>query len=316
MANLRFSSEILNDALFRGHELTDGSSDFDVQALVYMNRAYRAIYMGGAEFDSKFKEDWWWLKSEGSIILQPTIKTGTVNLTKDSASITFSSSITTDVVGYFFKADNHSDVFVVSVHGGSSDTATLDTVYTGDTDTIADYRLMKLTYDITSAIKIIAPMQGYQDRQFLIEGISLDSLERDYPLGDIRAGIPEKFAMVDEDTVRFSHFGDDNEGLIRIDYDYLRLPADLTDSGSEEPLIPLQYRHILSDTTLFFILADKSEQLTPTIGLLAKSGIMSMAKENRARWAHMGQPGMIQPRQTGLRNGRRVLRTESGQIIG
>ena len=313
--NLKFSSEIMNDALFRAHELTDGSSDFDAQALVYMNRGYRAIYMGGAEFDSKFKEDWWWLKSEGSIILQPTIKTGTVNLTKDSSSITFSASIATDVAGYYFKADNHADVFVVSVHGGATDAATLDTVYTGDTDTTASYRLMKLNYDITSAIKLIAPMQGYQDRQFKIEGISLDSLERDYPLGDIHAGIPSKFAMVDEDTVRFSHYGDDNGGLIRVDYDALTLPADLTDSGAEEPLIPLQYRHILSDATLFFLLTDKSEQLAPAMGLLTKSGIMSMAKENRNRWAHMGQPGMIYPRQTGRGNARRVLRTESGNII-
>lgn len=315
MANLKFSSEIVDDVLFRAYELTDGTSDFEDQALVYLNRAYRSIYMGGTEFDIEFNEDWLWLKQQASIIMQPTVKSGTISVTKNSASATFSAAIATDLVGYYFKVDDHADVFNISVHGGATDAVTLDTVYTGDTDATATYRAFKIDYDISSAIKIVAQMRAYQDNQSRVEGTSLDSLERDYPLSDINSGTPKQFAMVDENTVRFSHYGSDNDGFIRLDYTYLQLPDDLTNSGSEEPLIPIQYRHVLADAALFHLLMDKNEENAQTIGFQAKGGIVSMVKENRERLAHFGNPAMILPRANAARQ-KRVLRTAGGLIIG
>src|SRR5258708_16843364 len=41
---LKFTSEIVDDVLFRCGEPTDGTSDFDVTALNYVKRAYRAIW--------------------------------------------------------------------------------------------------------------------------------------------------------------------------------------------------------------------------------------------------------------------------------
>ena len=70
--------QIRNDALFRAGEKTDGTSDLDAQSLIYLNRAYRALYMGGNEFDPSINEIWWWLKREDNIILDSVIDTDTV----------------------------------------------------------------------------------------------------------------------------------------------------------------------------------------------------------------------------------------------
>ncbi len=60
---------------------------------------------------------------------------------------------------------------------------------------------------------------------------------------------------------------------------------------------------------------DKDEKKAPAIALQAKAGIRSMARENRNRLAHMGQPARILPRQSATNTRRRVLRTDSGLII-
>jgi len=316
MANLQYSSDIINYSLFSGFEPTDGTSDFESNMVEYLNRAYRTLYMGGTEFDPEINETWWWLKAESNLILQPSIKTGTVSVTNNSASITFSSGPTPTVAGYFFKVDNHEDVFKVSAHTATETGATLDSVYTGDTNTTASYRLMKMEYDLASDLyKIIAPMRGYQDSRHKIDGMSISEMEDQYPLSKAMSGTPDHFGMVDEDTVRFNRFGSDNGDLIRLDYDYLKIPTDLTDSGSEEPLVPLQYRQVLADITTFYLLLDKEDDKAQALGLSAKSGLKAMARENQSRWSQMGEPGQIYSRMKNTRQFRRVPRTESGLIL-
>lgn len=315
---LSTSAEIKADALFRAGEKTDGTSDLDSQAIVYLNRSYRSLYMGGSEFEPSINEVWWWLKREANFILDSVIDSGTVSVGKNSNSLTFTASPTPTIesnvsVGWFFKTDKHSDVFRVSAHADSSTTATLDSVYTGETDTAASYRLMKLQYTIdNSAIKLIAPMTGYKTG-FKIYGMSLDRMEFEYPLANISGGIPTVFADVDEDTVRFNKYASVDQGdLIRIDYDYIVRPDDLADD-SNTPLVPLQYRHILSDMTLYFLFNDKGDEAAIQIGLQAKAGIRAMARENANRWAKIGRMGKIVPRQGHI--GRAGLRTGAGLRI-
>ena len=313
--------QIRNDALFRAGEKTDGTSDLDAQSLIYLNRAYRALYMGGNEFDPSINEIWWWLKREDNIILDSVIDTGTVNVTNNSNSITFTTAPTPVVdanvnTGWFLKIDEHPDVFKISNHTTSSVTAIIDSVYTGKTNTAAKYKLMKLEYNLNSAaIKLIAPMVGYQSGQFKIFGMSLDRMESEYPLAQVQSGIPTKFADVDEDTIRFNKYASPTQGeLIRIDYDYLLKPSDL-DDFSDPPLVPTQYRHILSDMTLFFLMADKGDTNAPAMSLQARSGIRAMAKENKDRWSKIGRMGSIAYRQRQVTNN--FVRTQTlGLRIG
>lgn len=317
MANLQYSSDIINDALFRAGEPTDGTSDFDSVALIYLNRAYRAMWMGGTEFDPTLHEDWWWLHTEASLILNPSITTGTVSVTNNDTAITFSSAPAASVAGYHFKTNAHADVFKISAHTAGNTAATLDSVYTGDTAGTANYRLMQLEYSLASdCLKVISPMRVYQDSRYDVTGQDLREMEREWPLNLIEAGAPERFGMVNETTVRFNRYGSSEGDLIRVDYDYMRRPDALTDSGSEEPLVPLTYRHVLADMTLYFLMMDKDDTRAAPIGLQAKSGLKAMSNENRSRWAYMGEPGQIYPRQSNIGKLKGPLRTESGIIIG
>jgi hypothetical protein len=315
MANYQYSADILDDMLRRAHETTSGNSEYETRALIYLNRAYRAFWNGGTEFDPLLTRDWWWMHREGAIIVQPAIETGTVSVTQGSASITFSSGPAASVAGYHFKVDGHPDVFKIDTHTAAATAATLDSVYTGEDDTAAEYKLFKIDYDIsTSALRITQPMWAMQDEGREIKGFPQVEFNRRWRLSKVDAGVPDEFTIVDENTVRFNHYAAEDE-LVRVDYDYIVKPDDLTDSASEEPLVPLQYRHVLADLGLYFLLFDKnSDKATGILGQ-AKAGLKAMGKENDSRWAKIGEPGQILPRASrrGLR--RRLLRTGSGVYL-
>lgn len=299
MANLKFSSDLIDYVLFKAGEKTDGTSDFDSQALVYVNAAYKKIWQGGSEFDASINEDWTWLRQSGNLILQTKISTGTVSVTNNSASATLSASQATDVAGWFFKTDGHEGIFKISAHGGSTDALTLDSVYTGTTDASASYKLVKLEYTLASdAIEVISPMEtAFKGNRRLvfdgqIAGVSFQTMPG---RNELLAGVPEFFSQINETTVRFNRYADSN--LIRIDYRYKKRPADLTDSGSEEPLVPLHHRHVIANIALYDILSDKNDDRADTVSLIAKQGLKAMAVENRNRLSQMdGSYGKVHPR--------------------
>lgn len=321
MANLKFSQDIINDVLFRAGESTDGSSDFDAQSLVDLNRAYQGIWMGGRELDPSIQEDWYWLLSStpSTITLPPSIATGTVNVANNSAAITFSSAPAISVAGYHFKTANNADVFRIASHTAAAAAATLDSVYTAANDSAASYRLMKFEHTLPSdVLRLVSPLKVYRDTRDEIQGMSIMELERRWPLRIPLSGVPRAFAQLSETAVRFSHYGSDTaDDYMRVDFYYLRRPADLTDSASEEPLIPLQYRSVLANFALYFLQVDKNDNRADATALVAKAGIQAMAMENRHRWASWGRDmGRIYPRPGDLPENLQVLRTESGLILG
>ena len=123
-----------------------------VQAVI--NEVYRDICA---------KQDWWWLKKEVIINTTPKIETGTVSLTQNSTSVTF-----TDIP-VFQNPDGTTGAqvditnWMLSIPGAASDplalyrltnytlgsvTATLEGAYTGVTDTAAGYRLYQDAYSL------------------------------------------------------------------------------------------------------------------------------------------------------------------------
>lgn len=311
MANYTTAADILDDALFRAHEPTDGTSDLDAQALVYLVRVIRALCMGGGELVPGMAEDWWWLRKEGTFVLDTVMTTGTAAVTNNNTSVTLSGVTTaSSYVNWYFKVDGHNDVFKVSA--GASAVLTLDTVYTGDTAASGAYKLMHLDYDVaTDCIKIISPMQVWQGRNYFIYQTTLDRMQSEYPFPE--AGVPQKFAPVDENTVRFSHYGETATGdFIRVNYDYVQLPTDVTNATTSVPLVPIQYRHVLSDWVTAFLMKDKDEAEATNMFGMARSGVIAMQKENRARWVQTGKQGHIYPRQRQVRS---LIKTENGLII-
>ncbi len=299
MANLKFSSDIIEHVLFEGGEKIDGTSDYDARVLIWLNANYKKIWQGGSEFDPAINEDWTWLREKGNIILQTKIATGTVSVTNNSATATLSAGQAVSMADWFFKVDGYEGIFRVASHTAASDTLTLDSVYTGDTNATASYKLVKLDYPLASdAIEILTPMRTahranrwFGDRG-KINGVSLQSMPEPYIL---RTGIPYFFTQINETTVRFDRYADSD--LLRIDYRYKKRPADLTDSGSEEPLVPLHHRHVLASMTLFNLLKAKNDDRAETEALIAKQGLKAMSVENQNRLSQMDNDyGRIHPR--------------------
>lgn len=321
MANYTYVSDLLDDILFRAGEPTDSTSDFYAAALRYLNRAYQSIWMGGGELVPEMDEHWWWLRktTPGVLTLQPAIATGTVSVTNNSTSITFSSAPAVDLDNWFFQVDGHDDVFRISAHTAAAAAATLDGVYTGTDAATASYKVFKLEYSLASdVLKVIAPMRGYRDGEVRVPGMDLVALERDYPLATVDEGVPSAFAHVTESLVRFNRYpGRDSTDLLRLEYDYLYEPDDLED-GAAEPVVPRHYRKVLSDVALMFLFIDKNDDRADAIGLAAKAGLMRMARENRNRQNSMstGRMGHLYPRADQKARWEGPLRTSSGLVIG
>lgn len=326
MANFQFTADLIADVLFRAGEPTDGTSDFNTQALQYLNRAYRSICSGGSEIDPSVREDWWWLRKNppGVLILNPRITTGTVSATNNSATITFSSAPASSVAGYFFRVSGDSDMFRVSTHTGGQTGATLDSVYTGITGSGLTYVLMQLEYNLAAdVIRVIAPMRIQRTTagslsSYKVHGIDLNQLEERYPLAIVEPGVPDLFAHVGETKVRFNRSGGlSSTELIRVEYDYLYRPAVLTSPGTaEEPVLPWDRRHILADVAVAYLLTDKNDNRASDALELARRGLVAMARDNQHRVADQSDhTAKIHPRCPGnVRRG--PLRTSSGLIVG
>ena len=321
MANLQLTNDLITDALFRSGEPTDGTSDFQSRVLPYINRGYQIIWNGGSELDPQVNETWWWLlaTTPGTITLEPKSDAGNAVVTNNSQTIEFTTGPTGSRAGWFFRTDDNPDIFRISSHVAGATTATLDSVYTGDTATAAGYKIFKAQYNLaTDVLHLISPMRVYRDNRREIGGSELSSLERDFPLSNIQGGVPRRFAHTGEQEVRFSHYGLATAGdRIRVDYDYMIKPALLTTGGTDAPVIPTQYRYILGDYVAFRLLMDKDDSKAEAVGLEARQGIRAMAIENRRRLALFDrQVGHIAPRPRDLPRNRFLLRTEAGLIVG
>ena len=311
------TSDIKNDVLFRGGE-PFSSSNWDPDHIVdYINRVYFTLCSGASEFLPEYVEDWWWLRRDGVLTLVPPITDGTVQVTEGSVNIVFSSAPAVSVAGWKFRLPNHPEVFEIATHTALDPNATLDSVWTGDTASAATYTLMKVTYTLSSSVAaLISAMFGYRGNKQVI-GLSPERMDELYPLSELQPGIPTAFSLEDIQTVRFSHGGNPDGKSMRLEYRYRPKVDALTDDPVTEPLVPLEWRHLLSDMALTYLLLDKNDDRSNAVALSARTGLAGMLKENRRRLAKMGRVvGKIYPRTNGKPTPVGPLRTQSGLIIG
>lgn len=307
-------ADIVSDILFRAGEL-EGSSEWDTKAVDYLNRVYKALCAGSSEFLPEFVDDWWWLRASANLILDPIINEGTVNIQNGFSAASFSIAPSLNVQGWSFKVKNHPDIFrIQSIAGGS---AVLDSVYTGPTNTAAEFQLMHTTYNLTAATQaILSPVISFRDNPQLF-GTTPERMDFLFPLQRLTPGVPMAFSLESDTTIRFSHGGRDDGVSMRVDYRYRPVAVDLAATPSSIPLVPQQYRHLLSDMALVYVYTDKNDDRLASVGSSARMGLMAMAKENRRRLTKMDQfSGAIVTRQTGARQNTGKLRTETGLIIG
>jgi hypothetical protein len=321
MANYNTAADLVNDILGRSDEATDGTSDFDALALQYLNRAYIGIWKGGAELVPEVREAWWWLRkdAQGVLTLDPSISAGTVIVTNNNSGVTFSSAPTLSVSGWHFKADTHSDVFIITDHTLNQTNATLESAYTGPGSATAAYKTFHIDYSLaTDVLYLSHPMYAYRGGSQHIGYIDLEPFKEKWPVQSISPGTPKNFTMLGERKVRFSHYGGVTAGdFTKVDYEYTREPIDLVDTATSIPALPRQYRPIISDWGTALLLEDKSDSRAKDALRLAQNGIRGMSLDHRARSNRAGVGfGQIITRQGELLRSQGPLRTESGLIIG
>lgn len=309
--------DIKNDVLFRASESIGGTSGWNTKVFDYINRGYRTIAEGGSEFLPEDVEDWWWMRLRGVLTLLP-VQTGVVAVTKDSINITFSVAPTTSLAGRRFKVSDFGESYIISTHTAAAQAATLDSAYNGETNAAAAYNAMKLEYTLGSDVSsLLSPMIGYRDGVDQIIGMPPERMDTLYPYGRIETGWPDAFTLESESVVRFNRGGNLSGTSQRVEYRYKPIVTDLTDSETSIPLLPLRYRSILADIALVYLMVDKNDDRAQTIISGVKQLSRAMWRENRRRLTKIDNNlGRIFPRQSRMPVNNRLLRTDSGLIIG
>jgi hypothetical protein len=337
LSTFQYTADILADALFRAGEATDGTSDYADQALSYLNNLYFQICRGGSELDPNMNEDWAWLRkpSPGVLILQPPVTTGTVSVTLGSVDATLTDAPidyaggSLSVANWFIKVSTHPDIFRVSTHTAGGTALTLDSVYTGTTDSAATYTLFLTDYDLASDVmRVIAPMTTYRNgglnsrSDYKVYAAEWDTVTEQSPLALMETGIPDYFSPIGEVTqgvrrVRFNRCGGpQSTDVYRVDYDYLFMPDPLTSPGTtEEPRLPLKWRSLLSDFLVAYLHGIKNDDRATGAAQVAMLGLKGMAAENRYQMTTATKNAFrLKPRLT-YNRARGRLRTESGLLI-
>lgn len=312
------NAEIVNDALFRAGELTDGSSDYETVALQYLNRIYLKIAAGGSELNKDVNEKWWWLRAEypQPLTLLPVVE-GTVQVVKGSTSIVFNVAPVDSLVGRYIRFNGTQDVFRITTHIAADVLAELDSLYTGPDSLGESYTAAKMEYTFPdNVMEVLSPMRVYQQGNPHIDGMDPEAMEREWPISQMWHGVPKAFTQVGNNKLRFSHQGGQPGEFIRVDFDYLMKPTQLAkDSGT--PLMPEEYRTVLADFVGMMICFDKDDNKAQDLGSMAKAGLLGMAMENRRRLTQVSRNmGQIITRPNQTARSRYPLRTTGGRIVG
>ena len=306
--------DLKEDVLFRASEPLTGSA-WNSKVIDYLNRVYNQLASGASEFTPEFVEDWWWMRSSAAITLVPSYKTGTVAVTQDNATITFSSAPAISLAGRRIRVTGHPDLFIISSHTAASVSATLDTPYTGLSSTAVAFQALQTDYTLAADVAaLVSPMIAYRT-PLRIRGMTPEALDITYPLGNLKEGLPVAFALTNEQTVRFSHGGRSDGMSIRVDYRYRPTVTALADLTTSFPLVPLAWRHVLADMALVYLLLDKNDKRATDAATQTRLVTAAMFKENRRRLVKVDQLlAYIKPRLGTPRTD--PLRTASGLIIG
>lgn len=147
------------------------------------------------------KYDWWWLYDRQVIVTSNDITTGTVSVTSGSTSVTFSSAPSVSVAGRILHVPGNATElgrFRISTHTAATTAATLESAYTGSTDTAAGYSVWQDRYDLGADVgKVLwIVRQGYVEPLALISPQEMDRLKA----YDTSEGAPHFAAVYGFDT--------------------------------------------------------------------------------------------------------------------
>lgn len=86
---------------------------------------------------------WWWLQKKEDVITYEKYDTGTLSVTEDSTTITFSSAPSISLAGYYVKLTGYPEVVKITSHTAATTTATLESAWVLATASAQDYKAWK-----------------------------------------------------------------------------------------------------------------------------------------------------------------------------
>ncbi|NIO44976.1 MAG: hypothetical protein GTN36_05495 [Candidatus Aenigmarchaeota archaeon] len=140
--------------------------------------------------------DWTWIKDKISLVHKAYYNTGTVNVTKDSNSITFSSAPSESQTGNLFFTTGYNEIYTIKSHTAGSTTATLNTKYNGTSNSTSAFKIIldgiPLPNDLIDTTKVYHDHNKYSmdalgSTEFL--ELSLNSRRRE--------GFPEYYSITE-----------------------------------------------------------------------------------------------------------------------
>lgn len=330
MANGETANDLHLEILKRCGEVTDGTSDFHHQALIYLNKCYQKIISGSSEFELDIGEPWPWAKSTNKIVLKllPQYNTGRVSFTFNSSSGTFSSipqinATNVSLQGYWINTTAQSEWYQIASHISGSTSFTLDGTFNDTTATNSTFIACLLDYTLTAVgtnevggiQRLAAPMEVSRvqkfdnDNEFKIYGVDIREMRRQYPLSLVELGVPTRFGITSQTdgviTIRFNKYCDLQT---RAEVEYIPVPIDLTSNPNTVPVIPREFRDVLIYGPSHWLMLDKADDRAPSYLQMTQAILKAMIMDSRKKRDHVQKQkaGLI-PRWDLINQRKRIL---------
>lgn len=315
MASSFTASDILKGALQKAGEKADGTSPYQELAIKCLNNAHIDILSGGSTFTGGDVGDPWpWARARTpkSIQLLPPYSDGAVALTNGSATATLTPAPAVgqgSLKDWYFKPGSSPDFYRIAAHTAGSATVTLESAFSAPTIAADTFNFYKTIYDLgTDVLRLCAPIRIYRATGFdeaedgKIYGVDVDTLDEKWPIYRLHSGVPDRYAeMYQSETeylIRMNKFVIEE---MKVDLDYIPVPADLTDSSSSIPLIPKQKRIVLEYATAYFLCQEKQHQDMQNYFTLTEKTLRAMRDEGARQITQTNkQRGMLVARQDQL----------------
>ena len=188
----------------------------------------------------------------GSFRTLAALTDGTVSLTQDSDTVTFSSPPAASVAGRKLLATGGSEYYRITTHVAGGATAVLDVPWVSPTNAAATYTLYQDEYDLATDVRHVT-MMTVVDRGVVVRQRSEDLIRSEYPVPV--SGWPARYyARINEQRIRFSSFPMQAK---RMEYEYTVLGSDIDVNAI---LVPTNWRHVLADAGLFWLFNMKDDE--------------------------------------------------------
>lgn len=272
MTTSQSTADLIRQALGFAGEVDTGNSPYHAKCTPWINKLHEDILSGSSMFDVDVGQPFPWARSENpkTIILKAPYTSGGVTLTNGSASGTFSVAPGAGLgsfVDRYMKVDSNPDYYKITAHTAGSTAFTIDAVWADPTVTVGAYSALPIIYDLGSnVLRIVEPINVYRfggwDTDFdgRIYGIHINELRKNYPLARLYGKLPERFAVLYQSETKFKiQFSTFVTEDLKVDLDYVPIPALLEDSQNSIPLVPGHKSNLLAFGLASMIALDKRD---------------------------------------------------------